>query len=532
VHLLTERLIVIVFLTCSLVLAVYGLHLYVLVFLFRRRSTRQVAEQRATIEKYRRETPDDAWPVVTSQIPIYNEADVAVRVMNAVAAMEYPAGKHEIQVLDDSTDETRLLVDHAARRLRLQGVDIQVIRRDNREGFKAGALAEGLKLCRGEFAAVFDADFIPPVDFLRRAVPLIATDPKLACIQGRWAHLNADESWLTHAQSLGIDGHFAIEQGARAWNGLLMNFNGTAGMWRIAAILDPAVGGWQGDTLTEDLDLSYRAQLGGWKMGYCLDLACPAELPNQVNALKSQQRRWAKGSIQTAVKLLPRIWRAPLTIGQKLEATLHLTHYSIAIFMVILAVLARPMVGMIDPGSYLTWLLLGWGIIFASAVAPPLCYGYARYSLGGGFSGLRIIPLLMVLGTGLCVKNMIAVLQGLFQRGGVFERTPKSGSVGRKAAYASRYKPIHTRLWYVEMMLGAYCLAYWAIYVAAGRYGFSFFLFVYAAGFLVVGWLSRPRSPAVADSRRLAPAPEFASSPKPSYRDVAGVPSVLSQARG
>ena len=496
----TEYLIIAFFLTCSIMLAVYGLHLYLLVFLFRRRSTAQIAAQRALIEKYRRETPDHRWPVVTSQIPIYNEADVAVRVINAVAAMEYPAGKHEIQVLDDSTDETRLLIDHAVRRLQLQGVDIRVCRRANREGFKAGALAEGLKVCRGEFAAVFDADFIPPTDFLRRAVPLIASDPGLACIQGRWAHLNAEESWLTHAQSLGIDGHFAIEQGARAWNGLLMNFNGTAGIWRIAAIQDPAVGGWQGDTLTEDLDLSYRAQLAGWRMEYCLDLACPAELPNHINALKSQQRRWAKGSIQTAVKLLPRIWRARLTLWQKLEATLHLTHYSIAIWMVILAVLARPMVGMVDPGSYLRWLVFGWAIILASAIAPPLCYGYARYSLGGGFSGLRIIPSLMMLGTGLCVNNMLAVLQGLFQRGGVFERTPKSGSTA-KAASPSRYKPLHSRLWYIEMMLGAYCFAYWAVYAAAGRWGFSMFLLVYAAGFTTVGWMSRPRTDGQARSK-------------------------------
>lgn len=487
----TEWFVITLFLTCSLMLAVYGLHLYVLVFLFRRRSKDKIAEQEATVTRYRCETPEDAWPIVTSQIPIYNEADVAVRVINAVAAMDYPRGRHEIQVLDDSTDETRALVDHAVRRLTLQGVDICVIRRPNREGFKAGALAEGLRRCRGEFAAVFDADFIPPRDFLRRAIPLIVTDPKLACIQGRWDHLNAEESWLTRAQSLGIDGHFAIEQGARAWNNLMMNFNGTAGIWRVAAIHDPAVGGWQGDTLTEDLDLSYRAQLAGWKMGYCLNLACPAELPNDMNALKSQQRRWAKGSIQTAVKLLPRIWRAPVGLGRKLEATLHLTHYSIAIWMVLVALLARPMIGMVDPAAYWRWLAAGWVIIAASAVAPPLCYGYARYSLGGGFSGLRIIPVLMVLGTGLCVNNMIAVLQGLFRRGGVFERTPKSGSTGRKTT-PSRYKAIHSQLWYVEMMLGAYCMAYWAIYFTAGRYAYSFFLLVYAVGFLVVGWLSRP----------------------------------------
>lgn len=486
-------MIVALFMACSFMLAVYGIHLYVLVFLFRRRSAAHIVAQRRTIEHYRATIPDADWPIVTSQIPIYNEADVAVRVINAVAAMEYPRGKHEIQVLDDSTDETRILIDRAVRRLQAQGVDIKTVRREDREGYKAGALAVGLKVCRGEFAAVFDADFIPPADFLRRAIPLIATDPGLACIQGRWSHLNPNESWLTRAQSLGIDGHFAIEQGARAWNGLMMNFNGTAGIWRIAAIHDPAVGGWQGDTLTEDLDLSYRVQLGGWRLQYCLDLACPAELPGHVNALKSQQRRWAKGSIQVAVKLLPRIWHAPLTFGQKVEATLHLTHYSIAIWMVVLALLARPMVGMIDPSAHWKWMALGWGVIFASAVAPPLCYGYARYSLGGGFGGLRIIPYLMMLGTGLCINNMIAVFQGLWQRGGVFVRTPKSGSTMSMAS-RSRYRPLHSRLWYIEMLLGAYCLAYWAVYMTAGRVGFSVFLLVYALGFLVVGWMSRPRA--------------------------------------
>lgn len=472
-------------------LAAYGLHLYLLVFLFRRRSQDQVFKQRETIHRYQKETPHENWPVVTSQIPIYNEADVATRVIYSVAAMNYPAGKHEIQVLDDSTDETRLLIDRAVRDLQAKGIDICVVRRPNREGFKAGALAEGLKVCRGEYAAVFDADFIPPADFLMRAIPLIVTEPGFACIQGRWGHLNQDESWLTKAQALGIDGHFAIEQGARAWNGLMMNFNGTAGIWRIASIHDPAVGGWQGDTLTEDLDLSYRAQLAGWRIGYCLDLACPAELPNDINALKSQQRRWATGSIQTAVKLLPTIWRAKLGIGQKLEATLHLTHYSIAIWMVILAVLARPMLGMVDQASYWHSLVMGWVVIFLSAIAPPLCYGYARYSLGGGFSGIRIIPILMVLGTGLCLNNMIAVFKGLFKRGGTFVRTPKSGSV-QTSAIKSRYKPIQNRLWYMEMILGAYCLAYWAIYATGGRIGFSAFLFIYAIGFLIVGWLSRP----------------------------------------
>ncbi len=483
-----------VFLIGTAMLAVYGLHLYVLVYLFRRRHGMLKAEQQQFIERYRAETPEDAWPGVTTQLPIYNEADVATRVIRAAAAMDYPRGKHSIQVLDDSTDETRLLVDRTVRRLRAEGVDIEVIRRENRAGFKAGALREGLARCKHPFVAIFDADFIPPVDFLRRSMPLIARDEELACLQGRWAHLNAAESWLTKAQSVGIDGHFAVEQGARAWNGLMMNFNGTAGIWRKAAIEDPAVGGWSADTLTEDLDLSYRAQLAGWRIGFCLELACPAELPNTINALKAQQRRWATGSIQTAVKLLPRIWRAPIGLHRKLEATVHLTHYSVALWMVFLALLARPMLLMVDPIPYLWCFIGGWTMVIFSSLAPPLTYGYARYILGGGSSGLRTVPAMMLLGTGMAINNALAVIKGFTTRGGEFVRTPKSGST-QAARMASRYKTRKFQsLWFLEMLIGAYCLANWAIYMTTDRIAFSVFLAIYAVSFLAVGWISRPEA--------------------------------------
>ncbi|HOB75837.1 MAG TPA: glycosyltransferase [Phycisphaerae bacterium] len=486
--------ILILFLVSTGALAVYGIHLYVLLYLFRRRNRGKCLEQREFVEHYLRTVPPEEWLGVTSQIPIYNEAEVAARVIRAVAAMEYPAGKHSIQVLDDSTDETRFLVDRTVRRLRRQGVDIEVIRREKRTGFKAGALREGLAKSRHPLVAVFDADFVPPPDFLKRATPLLARDERLACIQGRWSHLNANESWLTNAQSVGIDGHFAVEQGARAWNNLLMNFNGTAGVWRKAAIEDPAVGGWSADTLTEDLDLSYRAQLAGWRIDYCLDLACPAELPNTVNALKAQQRRWATGSIQTAVKLLPRIWRSRITLAQKLEATLHLTHYSVSFWMVVLALLARPMLLAMDPLPVFSCFLFGWFMVIFSSLAPPLVYGYARYSLGGGWTGLTTVPALMVLGTGMSINNGLAVLRGLFQRGGEFVRTPKSGST-QSASMASRYKARRNRsMWFIEMLLGAYCLANFAIYLTVDHMVFSLFLGIYAVGYLAIGWMSRPEA--------------------------------------
>lgn len=489
-----------VFLLATLALAMYGLHLYVLLYLFRRRVTGRQRLQSEIIEAYRRNQPPDRWPIVTTQIPIYNESGVAQRVIEAVAAMQYAPGKHEIQVLDDSDDGTRDIVDQVAHRLSAKGVDVRVVRRSSREGYKAGALSHGLQSARGEYVAVFDADFVPPVDFLQKAVPLLEAKPDLACLQGRWSHLNREESWLTEAQALGIDGHFAIEQGARAWNGLMMNFNGTAGVWRKAAIEDPQVGGWSCDTLTEDLDLSYRAQLAGWTLDYCLDLASPAELPGTVAALKSQQRRWATGSIQVARKLLPRIWRARLPLAQKLEATLHLTHYTVALWMLILALAARPMLVVYADGKWFAgWFWIVWIVILSSALAPSFIYAYARYRLEGRWSGLRTIPSMLILGCGMCWNNSVAVIHGWFHRGGEFVRTPKSGSDTGETKISS-YRLAQDRMWIVELGLGLYCMAAFVVYVQQDRRAFSVFLLLYAIGFLLIGWLSRPR-------RQVQPAP-------------------------
>ncbi len=492
------------FSVATLALAVYGFHLYVLLVLFRRRVGERRRQQSAVIQAYPKDGPGNPWPVVTTQLPIYNEGQVAKRVMEAAAAIDYPPGRHELQVLDDSDDHTRGLVDTVAERLRAKGVDVKVIRRPNRTGYKAGALAHGLASARGEYIAVFDADFVPPVDFLRKAVPLLEASPDLACLQGRWSHLNRQESWLTEAQALGIDGHFAIEQGARAWNGLMMNFNGTAGVWRKAAIDDPNVGGWSGDTLTEDLDLSYRAQLAGWRLDYCLDLACPAELPGTVDGLKSQQRRWATGSIQVACKLLPRIWCAKLSLGRKLEATLHLTHYSVAVWMLLLALVARPMLLVFTDGKLFNqWFWLAWTVILLSAFAPSMVYTYARYSLGGRWSGLRTIPAMLILGCGMCVNNSLAVVRGLTLRGGEFVRTPKSGSVGAEAKL-SAYRVAQSKMWLLEIALGIYSLLSFVVYFKEYHRAFSFFLLLYAIGFCLIGWLSRPhraRVESIADCR-------------------------------
>lgn len=471
---------------------VYSLHLLVLLVLFQRRQRVRRAQQRAVIDGFERHRNRRDWPMVTTQLPIYNESQVVERLIDAVAAMDYPRDRHEIQVLDDSTDETSDIVDRLVDRYRDRGIDIKAVRRTDRAGYKAGALAHATPAAAGKYVAIFDADFVPPKNFLIGSVALLEDDARLACLQGRWSHLNRDDSWLTRAQAMGIDGHFAIEQGARAWNGLLMNFNGTAGVWRRETLDDPEVGGWSADTLTEDLDLSYRAQLAGWKIDYCVDLPCPAELPSTSEALKAQQRRWATGSIQVARKLLPRIWRSQLTIGQKLEASLHLTHYSIAVFMLILAVLARPMLLVwVSSGFFQPWLYSVLPVIWISALIPSIVYAYARYMFSGRWTGFREVPGMMVMGTGICLNNSIAVMRGLYLRGGEFVRTPKSGSTGRQSM-VSRYQVAQNHLWIVEIALGVFSAWTCAAYFSYGSVVYSWFILLYAIGFLAMGWSSRP----------------------------------------
>lgn len=472
-------------------LILYGLHMYVLTGLFRRRYAPVGRAQVARIDWYSAERPDADWPFVTTQIPLYDEANVARRVIEAACAMDYPSGLHEIQVLDDSDDETREAVDETAAAMRAVGHDVVVVRRRMRTGYKAGALAEGLRQARGELVAVFDADFVPPRDFLRRAVPLLMDEPNNACVQGRWSHMNEDRSWLTRAQALAIDGHFGVEQGGRCWNDLLMNFNGTAGIWRRAAIDDPAVGGWTADTLTEDLDLSYRVQLAGWKLEYCMDLACPSELPETVQAVKVQQYRWAKGSIQCARKLLPRIWRSGLPMGAKLEATMHLTGYSISVWMLVLGLLGLPM-SWINPFAALGgWVLVIAGMMWLSLSGPPVAHAVSRRAIRGSWGGLRASPLLMLLGVGLCLNTTRACLSGLFSRGGEFVRTPKRGS--QSGSSVKRYAARPSKAWMLELAASAYCMVGFAYFLVASEATVGAFAALFAVGFGIVGWQGRPR---------------------------------------
>ncbi len=469
----------------------YGLHLALLAVLAHLRGRRASRTNTEVIARYQSQTPDEHWPIVTTQLPLYNELAVARRVIEATARMEYPKGRHEIQVLDDSTDGTCAIVDEVCAELRAAGYDVKAVRRPSRADFKAGALAHGMQTARGELIAVFDADFVPDPGFLKRMVPLLASDPMACCVQGRWGHLNQRESWVTQSLALAMDGHFALEQTARSSFGFCLNFNGTGGIWRKAAIEDPAVGGWSGDTITEDLDLSYRAQMAGWHILYHNDELCPAEIPASIDAMKTQQRRWATGSIQCAVKLLPVVWRSRLSLLQKIEATLHMTQYSIAIFMVLMAAGGRVILTQIPTDVQQAWMGAFWAILPIVIAAPSASYVYARWRVGGGLSGLLQIPKLIVLGLGLSVNNAHAVLVGLWQKGGEFIRTPKSGSAGR-VRRKHAYNAIRSRLWLIEISLGVACLAQWGLFLVADHYVGGIFLLAYAIGLISLGWGSRP----------------------------------------
>ncbi|WP_218141690.1 glycosyltransferase [Nitrosomonas sp. Nm51] len=429
-------------------------------------------------------------PHVTTQIPLYNEANVAERVIRAVASIDYPASRHEIQILDDSTDETRPIVDAVAASLRLTGKDVQVLRRENRRGFKAGALAEGLQSCKGKLVAIFDSDFVPHQDYLKRMVPPLLADDKLAFVQARWGHLNAGHSLLTQAQSIGIDGHFMIEQSARARSDFFMNFNGTAGLWRKAAIED--AGGWQADTLTEDMDLSYRCQLAGWRAGFLADVVVPAELPQSYTAFKSQQFRWAKGSIQTAIKLYPRVLRSQARWMAKIQAFLHLTHYSIHPVMAFLSVLTLPVLLTLD--MQIPWQLM---VVFMLCILVAVCgpsslYLTSQIATKAGLKKLLFLPVLMCIGIGIALSNTRAVFEAVFNIKSGFVRTPKSGNsdTTKTARQYFSYRVNAPVFPVFEIMLGLYCTVSLIAYIEAKHYMVGPFLLIYACGFLLVGFSS------------------------------------------
>lgn len=437
--------------------------------------------------------PEAAWPDVTVQLPLYNEAHVAERLIEACAALDYPRDRLFVQVLDDSSDETGRLVARTLARLRARGLRAEHRRRHVRDGFKAGALQAGLATARGEFLAIFDADFVPPPDFLRRVIPRFDADDggtqRVGCVQARWAHLNAGHSLLTRLQAFGLDAHFAAEQRVRAGLGLFFGFNGTAGVWRRACI--DAAGGWHADTLAEDLDLSVRAQLAGWRLVYADDVAAPAELPVELAGLRAQQRRWTMGGVAVARKLLGRLLRAPLPLRVRVAGALHLTAHVAIPFGLAVALLHAPLAlsGAAVPAGTQALGLVGAGgyaLFFAAA---------QRHRTGQAWRGLAGMPLFVAGMIGLSVSNTWAVAMGLAGSGAPFERTakygaPESAGAGSNAAgsggrwRASRYRarrlpPVAL----VEMAALAYAAAGAVALVAAGRWSALPFQVLVVAGF-------------------------------------------------
>ncbi|MEQ9459872.1 MAG: glycosyltransferase [Phycisphaeraceae bacterium] len=400
------------------VICFYGLHRYWMVILFARHRSKRTRPS-ARLQNL---------PPVTVQVPLYNEGAVAARIIHAVSQLDYPPDLLQIQVLDDSNDGSENTAEQAVRQAQARGVNITHIRRPDRVGFKAGALEYGMASATGDLIAIFDADFVPHRSFLRRTVHHFA-DPATGVVQTRWAHLNRTDSLLTRSQAVFLDGHFVIEHTARSRGGAWINFNGTAGIWRKTAI--EQAGGWQHDTLTEDVDLSYRAQLLGWKFRYIPNLTCPAELPPNITAFKSQQFRWTKGSIQTAIKLLPRILRADLPWLVKSEAFFHLTSPVVYLFITLFALLLYPtLVININPfgDTILSGAILGLTLFSLGTTSAALFYLTSQWAQRRSLlQTIALIPALMAVGIGISLYNALGVLEALLGRTSPFVRTRKYG---------------------------------------------------------------------------------------------------------
>lgn len=470
----------ILYIMAALMLAVYAFNAYMLTILY-------------LIDYYRKRShstelpevlPDEAWPHVTVQLPIFNEALVVERLIEAVIKLDYPKRKLQIQILDDSTDHTNEIAHRCVETYQQQGFHIELRHRYHRVGFKAGALAHGMHQGTAAFIAIFDADFAPQPDFLKQTVPHLLANPEVGFVQARWGHLNRDYSTLTAAQALAIDGHFTIEQTARNRSGLLMNFNGTGGVWRRACIEQS--GGWHHDTLCEDFDLSYRAQLNGWRVTYLPDVVAPAEIPPQIAAFKRQQFRWAKGSIQCLKKLVGPVLRSRLSWGAKLQAAIHLSNYMVHPLMVVLTLITPIIVlnGGTDKIRFpLIYLSLG-------SFGPPLMYLVAQLSLHPQRwrTHYKSMLALAFIGGGVALSNTKAVLEAWLGVGSMFRRTPKFNV----ASTHDRWQNSVYRLPVDWLMIGELALSLYAFGGAwlAATHGQTFtvpFILLYAFSFGYVG---------------------------------------------
>ncbi len=463
------------------ILAIYGFHRYFLVY---------------TYFKYRRNVPEptptplDPLPRVTIQLPVFNERYVVERLIEEVCRMEYPKDLLQIQVLDDSTDDTAQIARDSVERHAALGFPISYHHRTNREGFKAGALAEGMLQMRGEFIAIFDADFLPPPDFLKNTLPYFR-EPQIGMVQTRWSYINRNYSSLTRLQSVLLDGHFVLEHGARSRSGSFFNFNGTAGIWRRRAIEES--GGWQHDTLTEDTDLSYRAQLQGWKFLYLPEIACESELPTDISAFKNQQARWAKGLIQTAKKLLPVIWRSPIPRHIKIEAFFHLTANICYPLMLVMGALLLPAMIVRFYQGWFQMLYIDLPLLIAATCSVSTFYLVSQRELFPATwkRTIAYLPLIMAAGMGLSITNARAVLEALLGRKSEFVRTPKYRiETRRDRVAATRYRSRMKWVPMIEILIGCYFI--YTVYYAfeSANYGTIPFLVLFVWGYLGTGLLS------------------------------------------
>jgi cellulose synthase/poly-beta-1,6-N-acetylglucosamine synthase-like glycosyltransferase len=464
------------------ILAVYGIHRYALVYNYFK-NRRNIAGPPPPIEE---------WPKVTVQLPTYNERYVIERLIEAVAQFDYPRDLLEIQVLDDSTDQTQEVALACVERHRALGLPVAYIHRDNREGFKAGALQEGMKQASGEFIAIFDADFIPPADFLRKTVPYFV-DPKLAMVQTRWSYVNRHYSVLTEVEAILLDGHFAIEHSSRFRSGLFFNFNGTAGIWRREAIED--AGGWQHDTLTEDTDLSYRAQLRGWKFTYLPEIECPSELPVEMNAFKTQQARWAKGLMQTAKKILPRMWGTHVSAETKAEAFFHLTANISYPLMVFLSIILLPAMIVRFYQGWFQVLVIDFPLFLASTCSISSFYLTAQHAFFPKTwkRTFLFLPVVMAVGIGISVRNALAVIEAIFGVKSEFVRTPKyrvEAGGSQKAWIKKKYHKRAGLLPFAEVALGIYFAAAVLYAIQNENYATVPFFILFVCGYLYTGLMS------------------------------------------
>ena len=470
------------YLTVLLGMSAFGIHRYFIIYLFLKHRRQGVSAKGHFAEL----------PKVTVQLPIYNEVYVVERLLRAVSELEYPQDRLQIQVLDDSTDDTRDVTAAAVEKLRGRGFDVELLHRIDRTGFKAGALEAGMEATDSDYLCILDADFVPPPDLLHKTIHFF-TDPKIGMIQTRWGHLNRGYSLLTRVQAMFLDGHLLLEQTARSRSGRFFNFNGTAGLWRRSCIED--AGGWQHDTLTEDLDLSYRAQLAGWKFIFLSDVITPAELPVDMNGFKSQQHRWTKGSVQTCKKLLPTVWRSKLPLPLKIEATAHLTANFAYLLLASLCVLLHPSSGGPQTG-WLRFFLFDVPIFLTASLSVAVFYICAQRELHPRtwMREMLLLPALLALGVGLSINNARAVIEAIINHESDFTRTPKYGIERKSQTWRScKYTPLKSILPVVEMAFAIY-FSYFLYFAVAHRQYLSVpFLVMFALGFLYVSLSSMNR---------------------------------------